>query len=113
MAVVKKNRKAYGYDYADLPSILLYVDETLHLGVRQHVVYDVAPHFPYGCVVTSIRQKDGEWSDWLAPIPVLVGDETEGGNQKKEEHAGATVWFRRNVCATLLVEHGVGIVFHG
>ena len=107
MAVVKKNRKAYGYDYADLPSILLYVDETLHLEVRQHVVYDVAPHFPYGCVVTSIRQKAGEWSDWLAPIPVLVGDETEGGNQKRkntlaQRYGSAETYARRYSLNTAL-----------
>lgn len=106
--VVKKNRQAYGYDYADLPSILLFVSETLKVEVRQHIDYKTAPQFQFGCVVTQVRQSpDGEWSDWLAPVPILVGDETEGGNQKRkntlaQRYGSAETYARRYSINTAL-----------
>lgn len=104
--VIAKNRKAFGYDYADLAQILVYVTGTLHYEVRQTVTYEL-PQFPYGCVETSFRLPNEPWSEWLAPTPVLVGDETEGGNQKRkntlaQRYGSAQTYARRYSLNTAL-----------
>ena len=46
--VIAKNRKAYGYDYADLGSVVNYVTETLKVKVQQSIQYDNLPQYPNG-----------------------------------------------------------------
>ena len=58
--VIAKNRKAYGYDYADLGSVVNYVTETLKVKVQQSIQYDNLPQYPngYGFVVTRYWKDD-------------------------------------------------------
>ena len=46
--VIAKNRKAFGYDYADLGSVVNYVTETLKVKVQQSIQYDNLPNIRTG-----------------------------------------------------------------
>lgn len=70
MAVIEKNAKGHGYSYTDLGAILQYL-ETQGVEVRNTTEW-VESQNQY--VVTTSSRKQGEsWSEWLAPVPVIVG----------------------------------------
>ena len=58
--VIAKNRKAYGYDYADLGSVVNYVTETLKVKVQQSIQYDNLPSLG-ACLKLPSR------SSWVIP----------------------------------------------
>lgn len=86
MPVVRKDTQGYGYNYADLGSILKYVEEHLHLQVKQTIKEGYGDN-ELGYIVTSVKTISpySEWSDWTAPVPIIVGDDEQ--NQKRKPTA--------------------------
>lgn len=83
MAIIRKNTQGFGYNYADLGSILKYVEEHLHLQVKQTIQRDFGDN-AFGYIVTSVKPTGGfgEWSEWTAPVPIIVGNDEP--NQKRK-----------------------------
>ena len=102
--VIPKNRKAYGYDYADLGSVVNYVTEVLGFRVEQDIHYNNLPQYPngYGFVVTHYWQDFSKsWSEYAAPVPIIVGDSAGKREQPFMQRYGEC----GNVCSTLQSAH--------
>ena len=103
--VIAKNRKAYGYDYADLGSVVNYVTETLKVKVQQSIQYDNLPQYPngYGFVVTRYWKDDSKfWSAFEAPVPIIVGDSAGKREQPfMQRYGSAETYARRYSLLTL------------
>ena len=77
---VRKNRKAYGYDYADLAEVLKVAEQ---MGVEVRGTHEYFEPLHCFIVKTSVREKGtSEWSEWLAPTPAIVM-ETEANAKRK------------------------------
>ncbi|NMM98093.1 ERF family protein [Bifidobacterium olomucense] len=95
MAVVKKNAKGGRGTYADLASLMAYVDETLHVKVRFTTVYlhDMLHQ------ATQIQVGD-QWSDPICPIPVETGD-GKGLSVMQQLGSALTYARRYSLCGAL------------
>lgn len=99
--VIAKNRKAYGYDYADLGSVVTYVTETLGYEIEHDIIYDDMPPFPncYGFVVTRYRRRgstdDKAWSDYRCPVPIIVGEPSGKRDQPFMQRWGSAETYAR------------------
>ena len=103
--VIPKNRKAYGYDYADLGSVVNYVTEVLGFRVEQDIHYNNLPQYPngYGFVVTHYWQDFSKsWSEYAAPVPIIVGDSAGKREQPfMQRYGSAETYARRYSLLTL------------
>ena len=104
--VIAKNRKAFGYDYADLGSVVNYVTETLKVKVQQtHPNTIIYPKYPngYGFVVTRYWKDDSKsWSVFEAPVPIIVGDSAGKREQPfMQRYGSAETYARRYSLLTL------------
>lgn len=99
--VIAKNRKAYGYDYADLGSVVTYVTETLGYDIEHDIKYDNTPQFTncYGFVVTRYRKRDSTdetaWSDYKCPVPIIVGESSGKRDQPFMQRWGSAETYAR------------------
>lgn len=99
--VIAKNRQGYGYNYADLGSVITYVTETLGYEIQQDTIYKEMPQLPqcYGYCVTRCRRKgSNEWGDWLAATPILVEPVDPQAKRKptvSQQYGSALTYARR------------------
>lgn len=99
--VIAKNRQGYGYNYADLGSVINHVTETLGYEIQQDTSYVGMPELPhcYGYCMTRFRRKgDKEWGGWLAAVPILVEPVDPNAKRKptvSQQYGSALTYARR------------------
>lgn len=84
------NAGRYSYKYASLADTIKTVDEAYGYLIEQTIQHDEQGGRE---VVTRYKPKeDGEWSDWLAPVPILSGS-SQASNPMQQ--LGAAISYAR------------------
>lgn len=88
--VPTKNGYSYSYTYTSLAAVIDHVNTSMGLVVNQDIQYVESLHST--CVLTRYRRNDDtDWSEWLAPVPIIYGE----GRNPMQEFGKALSYARR------------------
>lgn len=88
--VPTKNGYSYTYTYTSLAAVIDHVNTSMGLVVNQDIQYVESLHST--CVLTRYRRNDDtDWSEWLAPVPIIYGE----GRNPMQEFGKALSYARR------------------